>query len=156
MSKKLSVILLEDIDSLGVSGDIISVSEGYARNALFPAGKAALATDTARLARAEHLKAQAAATVAATQAAQELAQTLEGTELTLPARIKDGDEIFGRITKKHIAAALTKQAKLKVTAKQIDLPEALTKLGSQDVTINLTDDVAATIRVTIEADAKQA
>ncbi len=152
MSKKVSVILLEDVAGLGQAGDIVVVSEGYARNFLFLEGKAALATSEVKAQQAAQTKAAEAEKATATAAAQELAQTLDGTELTLKARVKDGNEIFGRITKKQIADELNKQAKLKLTSKQVDLKKSITTLGSQDVTVNLTNDVTATIRVTIEAE----
>ncbi len=152
MSKKVSVILLEDVAGLGQAGDIIAVSEGYARNFLFLEGKAALATAEAKAKQVAQTKATEAEKAATTQAAQGLAQTLDGTELTLKARVKDGTEIFGRITKKQIADELNKQAKLKLTPKQVDLTKPITTIGSQDVTINLTSDVTATIRITVEAD----
>lgn len=153
MSKKVLVILLETVEGLGQAGDIIAVSEGYARNFLFLEGKAALATSETKTKQAAQIKAEEAQKIAATAAAQELAQTLDDTELTLKARVKDGNEIFGRITKKQIADELNKQAKLTLTAQQIDLTKPIITIGSQDVAINLTNDVAATIRVTIEADA---
>lgn len=152
MSKKVSVILLEDINRLGQAGDIISVSEGYARNFLFLEGKAALATTEARAKQAAEAKHRETTKSMATQATQELAQTMEGTELTLRARLKEGNQIFGRITRKQIADELNKQVKLKLTPKQIDLATDITTLSSQDVTINLTKEVAATIRVTVEAE----
>lgn len=150
MSKKVSVILLEDVAELGQAGDIIAVSEGYARNFLFLEGKAALATDSARAKKKADEDAHAKERAAATAAAQELAQTLDGTELTLRARVKDGTEIFGRITKKQITDELNKQAKLKLATRQVDLEKPITATGSQDVTIHLADDVTVTIRVTVE------
>lgn len=152
MSKKVSVILLETVNGLGQAGDIVAVSEGHARNFLFPEGKAALATTAVQAQKQAEKDKQQRDKAIATATAQELAQSLEGTELTLKAKVKDGNEIFGKITKKHITDELNKQAKLKFTSKQIELPTAITTTGSQDVTINLTDDIATTIRVTVEAD----
>lgn len=151
MSKKVSVILLENITELGQAGDIVTVNEGHARNFLFPEGKAALATAEVRSRQQAEAATKQRAQSAAIAAAQALAQTLEGTELTLRAQIKDGNEIFGRITSQQIADELKQQANLNLTAKQIELPAPITTTGSQDVTINLTDDVTATIRVTVEA-----
>lgn len=152
MSKKVSVILLEDIAGLGQAGDIIAVSEGHARNFLFPEAKAALATTEIQAQKQAEKDKQQKEKAAATIAAQELAQNLEGTELTLRAKVKDGNEIFGKITKKQITEELNKQAKLQLTNKQIELTTPIKTTGSQDVTINLTDDVTATIKVTVEAE----
>ncbi len=149
MSEKVSVLLLEKIPSVGEAGQIIEVSDGYARNFLFPAGKAALATP-------EKKQQAAAASAKAKKEAQEklkvlqeLAQKVDNTELTITARVKDGDEIYGSVTAKHIVAELKKQAKLDISARQIGLPEALTRLGSTPVTLQLSPEVLATIHVVI-------
>lgn len=148
-SQKVSVILLEDVPSLGQAGDIVSVSEGYARNALFPPGKAALASAGIKKeheARRQTAQKKEADALAARQAK---AAQLEGTELALYARVKDGNEIFGRLTAAHIAKQLNAQAKLELKSKDVLLPEPLTKLGSYDVTLCLAPDVEASIKVTV-------
>jgi len=149
MKKKIKIILLEDIKSLGQAGQIVSVSEGYARNTLFPAGQAALATPSKQAKQAKASQAQAAARSARITELQTLAETLTGTELTIKAQIKDGDEIFGSITAKNIADELNNQTDLAIKPKQINLAKNINKLGSQDIEISLADDVPATIRVTV-------
>lgn len=149
MANKIQVILLEDIPDLGRTGDIVSVSEGHARNFLFPAGKAALATaavKTQQQAKAARAEAQAQENL---KELQELASTIDGTELALTAQVKDGDEIFGKITATQIAKELNQQAKLSIKARDVDLPKPLNRLGSTPVTINLSPDVSATITVTV-------
>lgn len=151
MSLKLTVILLEDVASLGRAGDIVTVSSGYARNSLFPEGKAALADEPVR-ARAQKRQAQQKASTAADlQKLQALAEKLEGTELALSARRKEeaGDEIFGSFTARQIVEELNRAASLSLKAKDIKLPKPLTRLGSQDITIQLSPDVETKIRVTI-------
>jgi large subunit ribosomal protein L9 len=155
MSARLSILLLEDIANLGRAGEIVSVSEGYARNFLFPQGKAALADSTAKKAakkREDSVRAREEEKLAALRAQ---AESLEGTELTVPAKVNEGDEIFGSITARHIAAALGEQASLKIAAKDINLPEPLTRLGTTNVTVRLSSDVEAVIRVTVVPDAKE-
>lgn len=155
MPRKIPVILLEDIGSLGRAGDIITVSEGYARNFLFSQAKAALADESAvrkienkrRAAKAEADKALAEA--------QAHAEALDGTELTLTARRKEdeGNEIFGSLNARNVAEALKAQAKLEVRPKDIVLEKPITELGSYDVTVKLSPDVEATIKVTVNAEA---
>lgn len=151
MSTRIRVILLEDIADLGVAGDIVNVSEGYARNALFPNSRAALATE-------EHLAA-ASKKKAKEQQAEEIrlkdiqatADALDGTELTITARAKDGEEIFGTINASHLAKELSQQANLKVRAKDIKLPGSITKLGSHQATISFGDGIEANIQVVVKA-----
>ena len=153
MGKQVQVILLEDIDSLGQTGDIVSVAEGYARNTLFPSGRAALADETAK-ARSKAKQDKATAEEKQQLAAlQEQADQLDGTELQLSARVKDGDDIFGSITAAMIAKELKNQAEVAVKARDVELPEAITKIGSHDVVIHLATDVDTTIRVTVVPEA---
>src|SRR5581483_3749082 len=152
MSKTIRVLLLEDVASVGRAGEVVSVSEGYARNFLFPEAKAALATQDVQ-ARHAHAKAkQQEAADAHLQALQQLAEHLDRTELTVEVRVKEGDEIFGSVGARQIADELKRQAKLDVKAKDIELETPLTHLGSQKITINLSPDVAATIQVTLVPD----
>lgn len=149
MKKKVRVILLEDIASLGHVGQIVTVAEGYARNSLFLEGKAALATPEVQE-KNEAVQQKAAQTAAASlQALQAQAERLLGTELVLSGRLKEGEEIFGSITARDIASELNAQAGLTLTPKQIKLKKPIMKTGSQDIEINLSSEVATTIRVTI-------
>ena len=152
MSPRLSVILLENVDGLGRAGEIVTVAEGYARNFLFPEGKGALA-DAAAQAKVERQQAsERAAAEAELAGLRAWAEALEGTELTLPARVKEGDEIFGSITARHLSQALQEQAQLKIPARDIVIKRPLTHLGTESVTIKLGPDVEAALRVTIVPD----
>lgn len=152
MSKSIKVILLENIDHLGVAGEIVSVSEGYARNFLFPAGKAALATEQAEREAGEKRTLAKATADAELAALQQKAESLTGTELMLTAKRKEGEEIFGSITAAQIVKELNQQAGLALKPKDLDLPKAITKIGSQDATIHLSPEVEIVIRVTITPD----
>jgi large subunit ribosomal protein L9 len=152
MSEKVSVLLLETIPAVGVSGSIVEVSDGYARNFLFPQGKAALATPEKKQQKAAADAKLKKETQAKLEELQATAQKLDNTELTIIARVKEGDEIYGKITAKHIASELQAQAKMAFTVKQIDLPKPLTRLGSTPVTLKLSADVSATIHVVVSPD----
>lgn len=152
MAKNLKVILLEDVASLGRAGDIVEVSEGYARNSLIPEALAAIADSSTRAKAADKKKTEEKKKQSELEKNQQLAESLEGTELTLEARVKDGNEIFGSISAKNIADELKKQAKISIKPNDIKLDEALTTLGSHEVIVNLLADVETTIRVTIIAD----
>ncbi len=153
MSKRINVILLEDVSSIGKAGDVVAVSEGYARNFLFTQGKAARATD--QVIKKKQTEKAAAAAVHSEHLArlQEQAAALDGTELTISARVKDGEEIFGSITAAVIAKQLAEQAKIALKPKDILLKKPLTTLGGQDVVIRLSPEFETTIRVTITPEA---
>jgi len=154
MSKKLKIILLEDVASVGRAGEIVVVSEGYARNMLIPQTKAALATSQNE--QTVQAKRTHAAQTARAQllALQSQAEGLMGTELLLTARLKDGQEIYGQIKPPQIIKALNQQANLKLTAKAIKLAEPITALGTYDVTIILSPDVETAVKVTVVPDPK--
>lgn len=149
MSDKIQVILLEDIPALGQAGDIVSVVEGYARNLLFPRGLAALATQQAQAARAKRLSRKSAEKEAELEQLRQLALQLERTELSLTARRKDGDQIFGRITPAAIAKELQRAAHLQLKPKDILLNRPVDTFGTYDATLRLSPDVEAVIKVVV-------
>ena len=149
MSKRIRVLLLERIDSLGVAGDIVTVSDGYARNFLFSQGKAALASEEVQRQHEQVTAKKTAAERAELTARQNLASSLDGTELTIEARVKDGTQIYGRITAQQIAKEIGKQIKQPLKASDIELKKPLTELGTTAVTVNLGDEAAATVHITV-------
>lgn len=154
MSKKVSVLLLEDIDQVGTIGQIVSVAEGYARNSLFPQGKAALATAKNVSRASVEKKQQQEKDKILLAELQEQASSLDGTELVITALVKEGEDIFGSINTARIASELNLQTKSNFHAKNIDLPEPITSLGTYPTVINLSPEVAVTIHVTVIADEK--
>lgn len=152
MAKKIEVLLLENIAGLGEAGDIVAVSEGYARNSLFPTGKAALADAAAQSTALHQREKKAAATAAALAEHQVFATRLDGTELTIVARVKpEGTDLYGRINAAMIVEELQTQAGIEVKAKDLILPEPITALGSYPVTINVADGIEAIITVVVSA-----
>lgn len=148
MSNRIRVILLESIPDLGSAGDIVSVQEGYARNALFPAGLAALAT-AKHVARAEHTKKAAQQTQEQELTRlQERAEAIDGTELTVMVRTKNDEDIFGTVTSATIASELRK-AKVEIEARDIKLPRKITKLGTYEAVISFGSGVEATIQIVV-------
>lgn len=152
MAKKIRVILLEDVPTIGRAGDIVSVAEGYARNFLFNEGKAAIADAAAFTRRQREKQKEAAALAKKTEQLQARAEQLEGTELTMIVRVKEGEEIFGSISAKAIGEELHKQAKIVVKPKDIHLSSPLNRIGSTDITVSLSKEVETHIRVTLVAD----
>lgn len=151
MSRRVTVLLLEDVASLGKAGDIVTVTEGHARNFLFPEGKAALADRQIRTQAQAQQAQQVRATAQELEKLQALAERLEGTELTLTARVKEEEssEIFGSITARHIVEELNREGNLSLKPKDVKLTGAITHLGSQDVTIHLAPEIETQIRVTV-------
>lgn len=146
----MNVILLEKIGKLGEIGDTAIVKAGYARNFLFPKGKAIPATK-ANLAEFEERKADLLAAhnekVAASQAR---AAKVEGASLTIEVNASDEGKLFGSVGTREIADALNAQAGSDVSKAEVLMPHGIIReLGTTELTIDLGHDVAAQITVNV-------
>ena len=146
----MNVILLEKIGKLGEIGDTASVKAGYARNFLFPKGKAIPATK-ANLAEFEERRADLRAAhnekVAASQAR---AAKIDGASLIIEVNASDEGKLFGSVGTREIADALNAQAGSDVSKAEVLMPHGvLRELGITELTIDLGHDVAAQITVNV-------
>lgn len=146
----MEVLLLKDIDGLGLAGEIKKVADGYARNYLIPRGMVSPATPGAI--RQAELQRQATARREAKELseAQALAQVLDGVTVTFQARAGDSDRLYGSITNVNIAEALEEKIGQEVDRRKIDLEEPLKELGTHAVTIRLAAEAEAKVTVVIE------
>ncbi|MFR2565488.1 MAG: 50S ribosomal protein L9 [Anaerovoracaceae bacterium] len=143
------VILMKDVKGTGKAGDVVKVSDGYARNMLLPKGLAKEASD-GNIRNLEKQKEIAAAKRAEQKAAaQETAEKLE--KITLEIKTKGGEsgKLFGSITSKDIADALEKQEKIKVDKKKIEMSSPIKQAGQNTVTIKLFSEVSAELKVNV-------
>lgn len=144
----MRVILKENVDKLGIIGDVVKVSDGYARNFLLPKNLVELA-DEKNMARLDHLKKQLEKRRLAQKAAsEELAKKLEASPITIEKKSGKGDKIFGSVGSAEVAAELEK-AGFQVERKLIRLPESIRVLGDHTVTIQLQRDVEAQLKVSV-------
>jgi len=144
----MKVVLIEDVKSLGKKGDVVEVSEGYARNFLI-AKKHAVEATAANLNTLKLQKANADRIAAEQLAeAQETARKLEAVSVTVAIKAGGNGKAFGSVSSKEIAEALTKQG-VDVDRKKIVLPEAIKEVGKYDVKIKLHKDVQGSIRVNV-------
>lgn len=146
----MKVILLQDVKTLGKKGDIVNVSDGYARNALIPKKVAIEATEKAKndlRLQQKHADKLAAARL---QEAKDSAARLDG--LTIEVRMKAGvgGKVFGSISAKEIAQAAEKQHGLELDKKKIQLAEPIRAFGSYDVPIKLHPQVTGTLHVSVK------
>jgi large subunit ribosomal protein L9 len=142
----MEVILRQAVESLGKPGDVVKVSNGYARNYLLPHGVAFEATP-GNLKRIQQEKNRLeAAENERREAAQALATKLEQVQLTFSARVGDEGKLFGSVTSADVAQQLESQG-FHIEKRQIDLHEPIKALGVYRIPIRLHADVKPEIRV---------
>jgi large subunit ribosomal protein L9 len=142
----MQVILRDDMDNLGKSGEVVNVKPGYARNYLLPRGHAVKAT-ASDVARVEHEKRVIAArTAKLAKEAQAEADKMSQVTVSIARAVGDEDKLFGSVTSRDIAEALSEQ-KVTVDAKKIHLDEPIKALGLTEVPIKLGQGVTAKIKV---------
>ena len=142
----MEVILRQAVENLGKPGDVVKVSNGYARNFLLPRGVAFEATpgNLKRIAQEkERLEAEENQRRAA---AQELATRLEQVSLTFSARVGEEGKLFGSVTPADIVHQLEQQG-FQIEKRQIDLHEPLKTLGVFRVPVRLHAEVKPEIKV---------
>ncbi|MEE0772826.1 MAG: 50S ribosomal protein L9 [Anaerovoracaceae bacterium] len=143
------VILLKDVKGTGKAGDVVKVSDGYARNMLLPKGLAKEATEG----NVRNLEKQKAIAAEKLEAQKEAAkkQAEEMSKITVVIKSKGGEngKLFGSITSKDIADALEEQEKIKVDKKKIDLTSPIKQTGDFQVAVKLFPEVSATLKVTV-------
>ena len=146
------VILNRDIKGTGKAGDVVKVSDGYARNMLIPRGWATEATE-GNVRSLEKQKAIAAEKKAEEKAAaQAQAEKIKTLSVTIKTKAGDGGRIFGSITSKDIADALKAQHKLTVDKKKIQLDSPIQQTGEMEVAMKLYPEVTTTLKVIIVAE----
>ncbi len=145
----MKVILLEDVKSLGKKGEIVNVSDGYARNFVLPK-KLGVEANSANMNDLKLQKANADK-VAQEQyeAAQELAKVLETKEVVLTMKSGEGGRAFGSVSSKEMAAAAKSQCGLELDKKKIQLPEAIKALGVYEVGVKLHPKVTGKLKVKV-------
>lgn len=145
------VILNKDVKGTGKAGDVVKVSDGFARNMLIPKGLATEATQG----NIRHLEKQKA--IAAEKKAEEKAEAVAQAEkineisVVIKTKAGDGGKIFGSITSKDIADALKNQHKIDVDKKKIQLGNPIKNIGEMSVDIKLYSEVSASLKVIVEA-----
>src|SRR6266498_1001693 len=142
----MQLILREDVDSLGRSGDLVTVKDGYGRNYLLPRKLAVLASEQ-NVRRVEHEKAVISARQAKLKGtAQEQAKALEGLSVNIGRKVGEQDKLYGSVTALDIAEALA-AAGQRIDRRHLHLPEPIKALGTFPVEVRLHREVVAKVQV---------
>ncbi len=149
----MQLILLQNVQNLGKLGDKVDVKPGYGRNFLVPQGKAVPATAT-NLEEFEARRAEYEAKAKAIHDEAEARQAkLEGASVTIYANAATEGKLYGSVTPRDIAEALTKNG-LPVEKAEVIMGEgAIRHVGEYDVVVHLHADIDVTVKVVVEAEA---
>ena len=139
----MDVILLKDVDKLGISGEVASVSDGYARNFLFPRRLAEMATPGRIAAVRQIMEDKLDHARREEERAQEVRDMLGKTVLTIPAAAGTGERIFGSVTNQDIASAIWAARKVRVDKRKVLLEEPIKTLGTHMVMVEVHPSVDA-------------
>ncbi len=145
----MKVVLLTDVKGQGKKGAVINVSDGYAKNFLFPKKLAAQADaklmneikgkEEARLHKIEQEK----------EAARAVAAKLEGIMVKITAQAGTDGKTYGSVTSKEIAEKLLEQAGIEVDKRKIDIPEPIKTFGTYRLDVKLYGDIGGKINVVV-------
>ena len=146
----MKVILLEDVKALGKKGQVVNVSDGYARNLLLPKKLGVEATGK----NMNDLKLQKANAAKVAQenleAAQAFAKDLETKEIILTLKVGEGGRTFGSVSTKEISEAAKSQLGLDIDKKKLQLPSPIRNLGVTQVPVKLHPKVTGNLKVWIK------
>ncbi len=145
------VILLKDVKGVGKSGDVVKVSDGYARNMLIPKGIASEATEgnVRNLEKQKAIKEEQRQKELAE--ARKLADKIGEIKVTLTTKSGEGGRLFGSITSKDISEALADQHKISIDKKKFVLENPIKHTGDFEVDIKIYPEVAAKLHVIVTA-----
>ena len=148
------VILQQDVDPLGKMGDVVKVSAGYARNYLLPR-RIAVVAEAESLKRVTKLKAARAVLEAKhVDEARALADRVAALEVSIEATVTETGQLYGSVGAREIATALETHG-VKVSERDVRLPQPLKELGVFPVKIHLRGDISAELKVWV-VEAKKA
>ncbi len=142
----MEILLKQNIEHVGRTGDVVKVKPGFARNYLLPQGMAVLVTKS-NVAEIERARAQALAEEQArVQNMKDLAAKIAEASVTIEGRANAEGHLFGSVTGTHIAAALREKG-IRIDDKQVRLEQPLKEIGVFDVPVHLHATVEATVKV---------
>jgi large subunit ribosomal protein L9 len=145
----MEVILRQDVEKIGLRGEVVDVAPGYARNYLLPRKLAETATPAKVAELRKHEEKRAKHEAQSFEQAQELVQKLESAELRFDVQAGETGTLFGSVTATDIADRIWETRRVRVDRRKLDLPESIKRIGRYEVPVELFQDVTATLRLAV-------
>ena len=145
----MQVILRQDVEKVGLRGEVVDVAPGFARNYLLPRKLAETATP-AKVAELRKLEDKRARHEAQSfEQAQEILQRVEAAELRFDVPAGETGTLFGSVTATDVAERLWETEKVRIDRRKLDLPESIKRIGRYQIPVELFADVTATLRIAV-------
>ena len=145
----MKVVLLKDVRIVGKRDDIITVSDGYARNFLFPQKLAAEATPGALKEIARKRAAQDAREAEMRAEAQAKAELLKNKIITLEVKCGDKGRLYGSVTAAEVAEALEKQHGIQVDKRKLDIGDLIREVGVREISVWLYSGITTPMKLNV-------
>ncbi len=151
MAKRVQVVLSKNVNKLGISGDLVEVAPGYARNYLIPQGLGTIATPGILRQVEQRRETERQAKLAELQEAQSRKTALKTIgRLVIRKQVGEANAIFGTVTSQEVADIIKQQAGLEVDKRGITVPD-ISVLGNYEVEVKLHPEVSATVDIEVAA-----
>lgn len=145
----MKVVLRKEVIDLGDEDSVVNVSEGYARNFLFPK-KLAVPATAAEIDGVEKRRGTREKKLAEKRTdLEKLAQQLAALEISIPAEAGEGGKLFGSVTAPEIVVALKEQAQIEIDKRKLELVDPIRILGDHQVKVKLFQDIVASVKVKV-------
>ncbi len=145
----MQVILRQDVDNLGLRGDVVDVARGYARNFLLPRKLAETATPAKVAEVRKHEEKRAKQEAQSVEQAQEIVARLEADELRFDVPAGETGTLFGSVTATNIVEEVWSSKKTRIDRRKIDLADPIKRIGRYEIPVVLFGEVTATLRVAV-------
>ena len=145
----MEIILLQDVEKLGLRGDVVSVADGYARNFLIPRrfAERATAAKVAEIHKRDEIRARQEARTA--EQAQAIAETLSKTVLRFEVPAGPTGRLFGSVTSTNVADELWRTRKVRVDRRKIQLHDSIKRIGRYEVPVQVFEDVVVEVKTLV-------
>jgi large subunit ribosomal protein L9 len=145
----MKLVLNADVTTLGERGDVVDVSDGYARNYLLPRKLASRATAASIAAAEQAVATRGAAERKLRQEAEDLASQLDGTRVVLAAQAGDEGRLYGSVGVGDVVEGIRKFTGIQIERKHVELPEPIKAIGLHEVTVRFHPDIAVPVIIDV-------